>query len=106
MSGEDGIGKGDFLHLSIGYFSFQILIIDKYSPEVDCVKMSFIQFATSGILSIPVMMILGEASASEIGSCIFPIIYTCIFSGAIVYTLQIIGQKYADITTSALSMSL
>lgn len=38
--------------------------------------------------------------------CAFPLLYTGVLSSAVAYTLQIIGQKYADMTTATLTMSL
>ena len=52
------IGKGDILVLICAVlFSFHILVIDYYSPKVDGVKLSCIQFLVCGILSgIPALI--------------------------------------------------
>lgn len=53
------VGKGDILvFLCALVFSVHILVIDHFSPKVDGVKMSCIQFFVSGILSLPFMFVL------------------------------------------------
>lgn len=107
MGGESGMGKGDLLTLVCAFlFALQILAIDRYSGEVDCIKMSFIQFAVCTLLSLPFMFIFETPQMSAIADCAFPLLYTGVLSSAVAYTLQIIGQKYADMTTATLTMSL
>ena len=38
--------------------------------------------------------------------CALPILYAGVLSSGVAYTLQIIGQKYADVTPATLTMSL
>ncbi len=107
MGGESGIVLGDILTLICAvFFSFQILTIDKFSGEVDCIKMSCIQFAVCSLLSIPFVFLTEAPSMSAIWDCRIPILYTGVLSSALAYTLQIIGQKYADVTPATLTMSL
>ena len=50
------VGKGDILiFLCALVFSIHILVIDYFSPKVDGVKMSCIQFFVCGIVSLPPM---------------------------------------------------
>ena len=62
MSGSDhGLQKGDFLIMICSFiFSIHIMIIDYFSPAVDGVKMSCIQFLVSGIISLICMTIFEE----------------------------------------------
>lgn len=107
MSGQTGMGKGDLLTLVCAFlFALQILAIDRYSGEVDCIKMSFIQFVVCTLLSLPCMFIFEAPRLSAIASCAVPLLYTGVLSSAVAYTLQIIGQKYADMTPATLTMSL
>lgn len=108
MGGQTGMGKGDVLTLVCAFlFALQILVIDRYSGEVDCIKMSFIQFAVCTLLALPCMLIFdNKVNISAIVDCAVPLLYTGILSSAVAYTLQIIGQKYADMTPATLVMSL
>lgn len=107
MGGQNGMGKGDLLTLVCAFlFALQILSIDRYSGEVDCIKMSFIQFAVCTLLALPCMFIFETPQMSAIADCAVPLLYTGVLSSAVAYTLQIIGQKYADMTPATLTMSL
>ena len=107
MTGESGIGRGDLLSLGCSIlFTGQILVIDRYSPRVDCLKMSCLQFAVCTVISGVGMLIFEQPRIDAIGAAVWPILYAGILSSAVAYTLQIIGQKYADVTPATLTMSL
>ena len=107
MGGESGIGKGDILTFICSlFFSMQILEIDYFSGKVDCIKMSFIQFSVCALLSVPFMLIMETPTLSAVGDCALPLLYTGVLSSAVAYTLQIVGQKYAEVTPATLTMSL
>ena len=107
MGGEQGLGKGDLLTFVCSlFFSMQILAIDRYSGSVDCVRMSFLQFSVCTVLSIPFMLLTETPSMSAIADCAMPLLYTGVLSSAVAYTLQIVGQKYAEVTPATLAMSL
>ncbi len=101
------INKGDLLVILCAVvFSLHILIIDHYSPLVDGVIMSCIQFFTCGVLSIIPMMILEQPEIASILEAWIPILYSGALSGGVAYTLQIIGQKGTDPSVSSLLLSL
>ena len=52
------------------------------------------------------MFILENPSFEVIKSCAVPILYSGLFACGIGYTLQPIGQKYAEPTTASIIMSL
>lgn len=87
-------------------FTFHIIVIDKFSPGLNGVKISCIQFFTAGILSFIFMIITEDITFSDIVSCILPLLYTGVFSSGIAYTLQIVGQKNTPPTIASLLMSL
>ncbi|MCC8050251.1 MAG: DMT family transporter [Clostridiales bacterium] len=101
------IGTGDILILLCALaFSVHILIIDYFSPKVDGVRMSCIQFFVCGILSGIMMLIFETPSVGAIIQAWLPIGYAGIFSCGVAYTLQIIGQKGTDPTVASLILSL
>jgi len=97
-------------------FSFHILIIDHFSPKVNPVKMSCIQFFVCGILSaIPMFAVDMDLSFSKFvsqisllsnSSALIPLLYAGIMSCGVAYTLQIVGQKDLNPTIASLIMSL
>ncbi len=90
---------------AVGY-SLQIMAIDKYSPKVDCLKLSFLQFLVTAILSLVVMFIVEKPAMSDILSSWVSILYAGILSSGVAYTLQIFGQKYTPPTIASMLMSL
>ncbi len=101
------IGHGDLLvFLCSIVFTAHILVIDHFSPKVDCVRMSCIQFFVCAVLSGIGMLIFEAPSMATILDCWLPIAYAGILSSGVAYTLQIVGQKYTRPTIASLLMSL
>ena len=87
-------------------FSFHILVIDYFSPKVDGVKLSCIQFFTCAVLSAIGMLLFEEPKLSQILAAWVPILYAGVMSCGVAYTLQIIGQKGMNPTVASLILSL
>lgn len=97
-------------------FAIHILVIDHFSPLVDGVRMSCIQFFVCGIITlIPMFFVDMGHSVSGIVEWIppllsldawIPLLYAGIGSCGIAYTLQIIGQEGLNPTIASLLMSL
>ena len=101
------IQKGDLL-LLLGavIFSFHILTIDYFSPKVDGVKMSCIQFFTCGILSMVCMFLFEQPQIGAILQAWISIVYAGVLSCGVAYTLQIVGQKGMNPTVASLILSM
>lgn len=101
------INKGDVLvFLCAIAFTFHIMVIDHFSPKVDGVKLSCIQFAVCAVLCLLGALIFDRISLSDLTYAAVPILYTGVMSSGVAYTLQIIGQKYTNPTLATLIMSL
>lgn len=101
------ISRGDLLTLMCAFcFSIHILVIDKFSPIVDGVKMSCIQFFVAGILGVIPMCIFENPNISNLLQAYSSILYAGVMSSGVAYTLQIIGQKYTSPVMATLIMSL
>ena len=101
------IGKGDILVMICAVlFSLHILVIDYFSPNVDGVKMSCIQFLECGILSGIPALIFENPQISSILAAWQPILYAGVMSCGVAYTLQIVGQKNMNPTVASLILSL
>ncbi len=101
------INTGDIqLMLCALAFAFQILIIDHYSDHVNGVLMSATQFIVAGLLSIVCMFLFEKPQINDILTSWWPIVYAGVFSCAIAYTLQIVGQRYVPPTEASLIFCL
>lgn len=117
MKGSFSIQFSDGLLLlcALG-FAVHILVIDYFSPLVDGVRMSCIQFFVCGILTgIPAFWFDMKHSLEGIRQSLslfttwdvwIPVLYAGIMSCGVAYTLQIIGQNGVNPTIASLLMSL
>lgn len=107
MTEEISLQKGDVLVLlcALG-FSFHILLVDYFSPKVDGVKLSCIQFFTCGILSGICMLLFENPQLKLILEAWLPILYAGALSCGVAYTLQVIGQRGLNPTVASLLMSM
>ena len=107
--GLDGIYLGDLLIMICAVaFSFHILSVDAFVDKLGGLRLSILQFlvcsAISGVLSL--IFEFSQISLQNLITAAPQILYLGIVSSGIGYTLQIIGQRYADPSVSSLSMSL
>lgn len=101
------IGKGDVLiSLCALAFSLHILVIDYFSPKVDGVKMSCIQFFVCGLISVPFMFALETPGIGAVADGLIPLLYAGVLSSGVAYTLQIVGQKNVNPAIASLLLSL
>ncbi len=101
------IGKGDiFVFACAICFSVHILVIDHFSPMVDGVKLSCLQFLVCGIICSCFMLIVEHPQMSQILAAAKPILYAGIMSCGVAYTLQIVGQKGMNPTIASLLLSM
>ena len=88
-------------------FAVHILVIDRFSPKCDGVRMSCIQFAVVTVVTLIFSLILeSPMKLDAIGASIWPIVMLGIGSSGIAYTLQIIAQSRISPAVAAIIMSL
>lgn len=102
-----GINRGDFrAFICSVLFAVHILMIEKFAPDVDGVKLSWVQFVVSGAISCILMFIFENPRLDAIMTAIVPILYAGIMSCGLAYTFQIVGQKYTEATVASLIMCM
>jgi drug/metabolite transporter (DMT)-like permease len=107
VSETEALNRGDIYVLLCAFcYSGHILMIDHFSPLVDGLKFSFLQFLTSGALSLIFAFILEKPDISAISEAWAPILFTGAMSCGVGYTLQILGQKNVNPVLASLVMSL
>lgn len=117
MNGAFSLRPEDGLVLICAFcFACHILAVDHFSPLVDGVRLSCIQFFTAGcICAIPMIMVEMKPFSGNfmIWSVAFtslqawiPLLYAGILSCGVAYTLQIIGQDGVNPAVASLLMSL
>jgi len=106
--GEDfSLNKGDILTLCCAFFfTFQIIFADMFVPRGNPIKIAALEFIIIGVLSWILAFIFEDPSIEMIKAVLVPILYCGLISGALGYTLQLVGQRYTDPTSASLIMSL
>lgn len=105
--GVSGIYTADILvFICAVCFACQIISIDKYVGITGGVKLSVMQFTVVGVISTVLALIFERPSLSNILAVAPQIIYVGIMSSGVGYTLQTVGQKYAEPAVASLTMSL
>ena len=92
--------------ISAAIYPIQILAIDHYAPKCDCIRMSCLQFFFAFLVSAAgAFAFESPIDWISITTHIGPFLYLGICSSGIAYTLQVIGQKGAHPTVSAIILS-
>lgn len=107
--GIGGIYLGDLLVFACAIcFSLHIMSVDRFVEKTGGVKLSVMQFMVAGTISLLLSVVFEfkDIVLSNIFSAAPQILYLGIMSSGIAYTLQIVGQKYAEPSIASISMSL
>ena len=105
--GFKNIYLGDILMILCAVtFTGHIMFIDYFGAKVGGPQLSCIQFIVCGVLSVILSFAFGEKTTfSTVKDALPQIIYMGILSSGVAYTLQIVGQKYAEPAIASISMS-
>ena len=107
-AGMGGFYTGDIVLFACAIaFTFHILSVDKYVGITGGVKLSIMQFLVVGVLSLIGALIfdLKAVTLHNLLDGALPILYLGIMSSGVAYTLQIVGQKYAQPAVASITMS-
>ncbi len=106
-NGFESIEPSDLMLLLCAFlFTFQILSVDHFSPQMDCIRLSLLQFIVTATLSTLCAFLFETPVLSEIIACAGPILYCGILSSGVAYTLQIVAQKALNPAIASITMCL
>jgi len=107
FKGGFNISKGDLLVLIGAFFwAFHVLAIGHFVSKVSAIKLAFFQFTICSILSLFCALIFEKISLLPILDAAIPILYAGLMSVGIAYSLQIVGQKWANPSVAAIILSM
>ena len=102
-----GIYLGDILVFCCAIsFAIHIMSVDKFVGLTGGIKLSIMQFIIAGLVSTVLALIFDTVNWSNVLLCAPQILYLGIMSSGVAYTLQIVGQKYAEPAVASITMSL
>lgn len=98
--------KGDLLTFFCALsFSAYIILVDKFTNEVDPRLLAIMQMATAAVLCSIVYGFTDKSPIQINGTVILVLIITSVFSTAVAFTVQTIAQKYTSPTHTALILA-
>lgn len=105
--GVTQVSAGDLLLLSCALaYAVQITFVDIFVDTVDPIRLNAVQILIASVLTSVLMFTMETPTASSIGSCWLPILYSGILSSGVAFTLQIVGQKNLAPSLASLIMSM
>lgn len=106
IQGELGLALGDaIVFVSSFFWAAQILYIDRRAAAVNVIELATAQMLVCFVGSTLLAVSLETIEIRPILESWFPIFYGGVMSGGIAFTLQIVGQKYAEPAQAAIIMS-
>ncbi|GMG87532.1 DMT family transporter [Biformimicrobium ophioploci] len=98
---------GDMMVFASAFvFAAQVLTADFLVDRFDALRLSAIQFLVCGLLSAIASAFLEDAKLAHAAAAFWPIVYLVIFSTAIGFTFQLLGQRDAHPSHATVILSL
>lgn len=93
--------------LSALTFAFHVSYTGAFCDAEPALGLTFVQLLVAGLLSLITMLVRQSFPSSlELQNGIFGVLYLAIFSTAICYFLQILGQKYVKAENASIIMAM
>ena len=107
QNGFGGVERSDMvLLLCAVLFSFQIMAVNHYGPQMDGVRLSLRQFFVVAVESSVAALLLEHPAPAEFAVNVVPLLYCGVMSSGVAYTLQILGQRDMNPAVGSLIMCL
>ena len=107
QNGFGGVERSDMvLLLCAVLFSFQIMAVNHYGPQMDGVRLSLRQFFVVAVESSVAALLLEHPAPAEFAVNAVPLLYCGVMSSGVAYTLQILGQRDLNPAVASLIMCL
>ena len=101
VEASDGI-----LLLCAVLFTFQIMAVDHFAPQVDGVRLSMLQFLVVAVESTAASLLTETVALADLTGAALPVLYCGLLSSGVGYTLQILGQRDLNPAIASLAMCL
>jgi drug/metabolite transporter (DMT)-like permease len=105
--GFGGVSRGDALMmLGTIFWAMHIMMISAFSPRVQPLRLTFVQFAVTGLLSTAGMFLFEQPEIAQFSAGLWPLLYGGLISSATAYTLQMFFQRHVDAPKAAIIYSM
>lgn len=100
------VNKGDlFVLVSAVFWAVHVQLVNHLLKSKEPLSISFIQFITSGVLSLIVMFIFEKPEWTGMKNASLPLAYGGLISVGIAYTLQVVAQQYVEPAKASIILS-
>lgn len=109
LQGDLSINIGDALTLACGLgFAFHMIFIDRFTQQHDAVLLAVLQLFFAAVFSWVAALFGGGGfpQAAFTSSVVISMLYLGVFSSALGFLFQTVGQKYTSPSTTSLLLSL
>jgi len=107
ITGNLSMAKGDLLVLLSAFFwSTHVLLIGRWAPRTEPVRLAALQFAVCSVVSVVAAFSFEDPTWSGIHGALWPILYAGLLSTGVAYTLQVVAQRQAPPAHAAIILSL
>lgn len=107
---QNGFGRLEasdwYLLLCAVLFSFQIMAVDHYSPMMDGVRLSMLEFFFTAVYSTIAAFLFEQPTWAAVAANTVPLLYCGLLSSGVGYTLQIVCQKELNPAVASLIMCM
>lgn len=101
------VNPGDLITLACAFvFAIHITLVDRLAGNLNAIKLSAIQFGVGAAFAAVIAFLFETPTWSGLMGCLPSLLYAALGSGAIGYTLQLMGQKYTEPALASLIMCL
>jgi drug/metabolite transporter (DMT)-like permease len=87
-------------------WAFHVAVVGKYSRDAEPIRLSLIQLGMTGVVALSIASARGEVTAAAVDDAKWALIYGAVLPVAVAFTLQVIAQRKAPPTHTALILSL
>lgn len=101
------INAGDpWILLCALLWAFHVVIVGRFSRDAEPIRLSLIQLGMTGVGALAVAVARGQVTVESIEAAKWAVIYGAVLPVAVAFTLQVVAQKHAPPTHTALILSL
>ncbi|MDZ4830663.1 MAG: DMT family transporter [Phycisphaerae bacterium] len=87
-------------------WAIHVVVVAKWSPSLNPIRYAFLQFAITGVSTLALGLMFGRPTLASIDAAKWAVLFGGVFPVGVAFTLQMIAQRTAPPTHTAIILSL